>query len=555
MTPKACLRCDWEGEAKEPTCLNCGARPLYLIGDPPPDEHTRIPTSNRPEEQIQEPMSTAVIASSSIRHPQTDPPPAPAQAAESSSRRGRSAVAFVLMAVVLTFIVGSSLTASEERSGPRATANATGPGRPIESVSVPRSADPLPAGIRLSESLGVGRHSNTVDGIPFSFRVPTRDWEDHGNYISKSTAGSSQTAEAIIYWTSFPYRADGEIDTCGQWWGSPVGRVADFAAAAAHQYGTELVSGPSNVALGGRPAKHVVFTVREDVDCSGGFFYSWQNDNGGAFWTSTNVGDTIRVWLVELGRKRLLYMEADTHQNAGSDLEQDIQQIVGSIRFGIGFVGLPPQGAAPSTPDDGELVLSFDGSAQGVPRSQVFVYADGRLIWRQVTKQRSTGFLERDLTPQGVELLRSEITSSGLFGDELDLAARGPFDATPGSALERLVPRLTHPEAWLPASAWEGQEIVTYVPSRYLVCYEGPPYRRERIVDRLSALGINLFFDPDGCSNATVAEARATADDLKHAGLERSGAEKTLAYQLEGEAFTFRFEPYLPHGQVAATIG
>jgi hypothetical protein len=61
-----------------------------------------------------------------------------------------------------------------------------------------------------------------------------------------------------------------------------------------------------------------------------------------------------------------------------------------------GFVGLPPQGATPSAPESGELVLSLygrstthirqgedpDGVGQPIdPLTRVWVYADGRMNW------------------------------------------------------------------------------------------------------------------------------------------------------------------------------
>jgi hypothetical protein len=46
----------------------------------------------------------------------------------------------------------------------------------------------------------------------------------------------------------------------------------------------------------------------------------------------TSVGDTIRVWIVDVGGTRL-FIEAETSKQAGSDLEQEIRQIVESIRF------------------------------------------------------------------------------------------------------------------------------------------------------------------------------------------------------------------------------
>jgi len=72
--------------------------------------------------------------------------------------------------------------------------------------------------------------------------------------------------------------------------------------------------------------------VRRDVGCDPGFFYRWPDDLGGAFWTSTEVGDTIRIWLVNVGGT-LLYIEGDTHAGAGPELEREVQRIVNSIRF------------------------------------------------------------------------------------------------------------------------------------------------------------------------------------------------------------------------------
>ena len=88
--------------------------------------------------------------------------------------------------------------------------------------------------------------------------------------------------------------------------------------------GTELVTGPSDVIVGGHRAKHVVLTVRKDAGCDPGFFYTWQDEMLGPFWAETNVGDTIRVWIVDADGVRL-FIEAETTKEAGSDLEQEIQ--------------------------------------------------------------------------------------------------------------------------------------------------------------------------------------------------------------------------------------
>jgi Tol biopolymer transport system component len=84
----------------------------------------------------------------------------------------------------------------------------------------------------------------------------------------------------------------------------------------------------------------------------------------------------------------------------------------------VGFVGLPPEGASPSTPQRGELVVYLAGPEIG---RRTWVYADGRMIWHRYAdlpegaNSEFTGFLEQRLTPEGVELVRSEVASLGLL--------------------------------------------------------------------------------------------------------------------------------------------
>jgi hypothetical protein len=246
-----------------------------------------------------------------------------------------------------------------------------------ERQSQPAAPPPTSVGPNSTGSTTVGRVTTTltVEGVTFSFRdppcavhTPVCSWERHGaaqpllppserekleiGYPSPASVNSSvmgpQSAEAIIYWTSFP---DGEYaDPCANLLSPPVPQsAADLAAAVAAAPGTELVTGPSDVTVGGRPAKHVVLTVREDLGCDPGFFYTWQAGLGGANWLSTDVGDTIRVWIVDVDGT-LLFIEAETVRDLESresrtflkDLEavgvdgfpeRQINQIVDSIRF------------------------------------------------------------------------------------------------------------------------------------------------------------------------------------------------------------------------------
>jgi hypothetical protein len=245
--------------------------------------------------------------------------------------------AFAAAAFTLAAILVSLFDATPGPPAPTASIDsATDETAPSDSPSpspVSRSTGGL-AVVAPIEPLSVGRHAMTAEGVPISLRVPTKGWWRYGDlYISKSWGGTSlggrNDAEAIIFWTDVD-KGD-YAKACGQWWGSPDGSTADWASSAARAQGTELVR-RSNVVLGGSAANHVVLTVREDVGCNPGFFHTWRRDLArGPVWTSTAVGDTIRIWLVRVGGK-LLYIEADTHRHAGS-LRREIRRIIRSIRF------------------------------------------------------------------------------------------------------------------------------------------------------------------------------------------------------------------------------
>jgi serine/threonine-protein kinase len=177
----------------------------------------------------------------------------------------------------------------------------------------------------------IGRQALTVDGVRVWLGVPTGGWERFGSIsLNKSTVGP-QGAEAIVFWTSFPH---GEYaDPCTELLSPQAGRsAAALAAAVSRARGTELVAGPTDVTVGGRAAKYVELTVREDAGCDPGYFYAWEDVELGAFWTQTGPGDTIRVWIVDVGGT-LLFFEAETNTQAGFTLRQEIRQIIESIRF------------------------------------------------------------------------------------------------------------------------------------------------------------------------------------------------------------------------------
>ncbi len=178
-----------------------------------------------------------------------------------------------------------------------------------------------------------------MEGVPFSVAVPMSGWSRgpivrrpggsfrQGNLLISKSIEGPQGAEAVIFWTTYP--DDPAADPCASLVKPSGPSSAELAANVATAPGTELVTGPTALTLGGFPAEHVVLTVRDDVPgCDPGFFYTWRAECWGPCWMETNVGDTINVWIVDVLGKRL-FIEAETTTQADARLEAEVQRIVG----------------------------------------------------------------------------------------------------------------------------------------------------------------------------------------------------------------------------------
>jgi hypothetical protein len=162
--------------------------------------------------------------------------------------------------------------------------------------------------------------------------------------------------------------------------------------------------------------------------------------------------------------------------------------------FSVGFNGLPPEGAKPSEPPQGELVLSKNGIH---PWFAVNVYADGRLIWARQRKNFAedgevSSWIEQRLTPEGVELLRSGTVPLG-----------GHFE---------------NPGEQLPVSAWEDPTLRPYVPSKYAAFV----YGADQLLALLPEKAANLLRGAVRTGEVTTEDARALVEALTAAGFEES---------------------------------
>ncbi|MET0727599.1 MAG: hypothetical protein ABWZ76_04800 [Acidimicrobiales bacterium] len=248
----------------------------------------------------------------------------------------------------------------------------------------------------------------------------------------------------------------------------------------------------------------------------------------------------------------------------------------------VGFVGVPPEGATPSTPPTGELVAAwyvhpavgsiFPGARQ--------VYADGRVLSFQVS--RVSGWLEQRLTPEGVELVRSEIVSSRPDADVDPSTARGIIRVRKGGRLvlvrvgDRMLLRLAALETWLPPRVWEDRDATAYIPSTYAVCV-GRAGSWEALPDPVQAVSLfpaplpqlsgspSFNDDPGGglppsdldCWNVTTEQAREVAAAFDAAGIEPEVEDRSgwLLYRFDvpepvSTAVDVMVWPVLPEGVI-----
>lgn len=290
---------------------------------------------------------------------------------------------------------------------------------------------------------------------------------------------------------------------------------------------------------------------------------------------------------------------------AGRFLERDAEDLLTRQAFVGPFIGLPPEGAAPSAPEQGELVLSFGGRVNmlGGDFHRMWLYADGRLLWKSNLEGRDVGLhiwaerfggaepttavIEQRLTPEGVDLVRAAVMASARVigpvnvGEDITEWSRpgviwGGLTLGDGNRLldadwsdSRVPARLANPGSWLPPSAWADRRIGGYVPSHYAVCaWPNDPSRSlKRLPDAVQALVVSKGtrvpgsgLPPGDCYAVTTDVARAIVaafDTAGHAPALRRGP---ISYALpdatgpDGEVTVDLLE-LTPHGEVVCNCG
>jgi hypothetical protein len=236
-------------------------------------------------------------------------------------------LAITAAALAAFTVVGCNMPSAEDGSGSGNPTDSPSPAISLQPSPSVTTAVPFP---RAGE-LAIGTHRVTIGDVPFTFEVSTSGWFSTpartGGFIQRG-ADNATTPAWMLFWSVVNVYAD----PCKQTLLSPsVGpTAADLAAALLTIPGTDA-TGPTDVTVGGRSATHVVLTVREDVGCDAQDFHLWAGPGESARYAS-QLPTTIRVWIVDVDGERV-FIESELLAGGTAELDQEINQIVDSVRF------------------------------------------------------------------------------------------------------------------------------------------------------------------------------------------------------------------------------
>ena len=233
------------------------------------------------------------------------------------------------VAVAIVAVIGINLLPASGGVGTGPPAVSPSPSLAATPAPIP---SPSPAAIfPPAGPLANGQHAMTLEDIPFTFSVGKPGWVSNGSFGIDKAAGIGPEGAGFIFWGDTPTGV--YADPCAGVEGPAIGpSPAKLAAAVASLPGTDLVSGPTDVTVGGRPAKQVVISIPENVGCTAESFNLWYAPRPDLARYATRLGSTIRVWIIDVDGTPV-WIDGETYKGAGPAPAQDIQEIVDSIQF------------------------------------------------------------------------------------------------------------------------------------------------------------------------------------------------------------------------------
>jgi hypothetical protein len=185
-------------------------------------------------------------------------------------------------------------------------------------------------------AVAVGRHAMILEGIHLTVDVAKPGWtaSPYGN-LQKGDYGTPASI-GTVFWSNAPDNVYADPCAHSHLDPAPAHTAAAMAAVVSTLAGTDLVTAPTSVSIGGASGQHVAVKIRDDITCLPSEFWRWYNDSLGAgsddFRDGARLGATISVWIFEV-EGRLVWIDGETFEGATSATTAELQAIIDSIRF------------------------------------------------------------------------------------------------------------------------------------------------------------------------------------------------------------------------------
>jgi hypothetical protein len=235
--------------------------------------------------------------------------------------------AMAAAAVLVVALAGYNLLPSDPGRGATPTASASPSPSPSMSPSPSPSASDL--AFPRAGSIVAGRHPMVLSGKPLTIDWPA-GWISNGEFRVHTVSGSA----AFIFWTNAPTNvyedpcANAPLDP-------PAGSgPAELAAAVGSIPGTDLIAEPSDLSIGGQPAKLVTIRIREaaEIDCANDEFSLWYSEDPATGRWPDAFGETINVWIIDVDGTTV-WIDGAAGPSTTPELQETMRQIVDSIEF------------------------------------------------------------------------------------------------------------------------------------------------------------------------------------------------------------------------------
>jgi len=121
-------------------------------------------------------------------------------------------------------------------------------------------------------------------------------------------------------------------DPCAHVQRSPkIGSTVAALATALGEVPNTTATKPVQTTIGGHEATYIELAIPATLPCDPSEFYLWQDSPGGDWWAQ-GLNETARVWIVEVGGRRVAFL-AHSYPGSGADPKAVFQSILDTVVF------------------------------------------------------------------------------------------------------------------------------------------------------------------------------------------------------------------------------